>query len=467
MAVTQEQGHVSLKLVVNKETNKVLFAEAGKDFVDVLFSFLTLPLGTIVRLLEKESNIGPVTIGCLNSLYHSVTDLDNCLWNRTFKEILLQPRNSSQDYCNSLKLNIDDSDSKYYVCTDFGSCSCFQLIPYTTTLNCRYGFPLTRTAFSENFCNGFVNAAASFIVTDDLIVMPNSVDYTTFALLQNLGIKSPSSVKEMTVNVNKEKVLDLLKCSLLSKTSLTNLFLEKKPIPERSRFLSFSSEEYSCIKIMLKLVIRKSDGKILYAQGEKDFADLVLSFLTFPLGGVVSKLGGNCSLGSIDGLYKSIADLNDNKYLMSKEAKNRLLDPHLLPQFKLSNKILSMDVLRYSYRYVYANGERILYVQFFKGEYENKSNLKCYEVFPTVDFEGFVKGPAMYVVTDDLVVAPLSPISALNLLNRLNTPFNDLKEKVVTIGLKECLNILKASLTSTSALTNGLGRLLTEVKEEK
>jgi len=55
MAGTQTDVHVPLKLVVNKETNKVLFAETGKDFVDVLFSFLILPLGTIARLVEKKS----------------------------------------------------------------------------------------------------------------------------------------------------------------------------------------------------------------------------------------------------------------------------------------------------------------------------------------------------------------------------------------------------------------------------
>ncbi|MCI32729.1 DUF674 family protein, partial [Trifolium medium] len=110
---TQTEEHVSLKLLLNEKGNKVLFAEAGKDFVDVLFSFLTLPLGTIARLVEKEStqsSIGPVTVGCLNSLYKSVADLDEgCMWNETNKQVLLQPSNSAADYCNTLKLNIDDS----------------------------------------------------------------------------------------------------------------------------------------------------------------------------------------------------------------------------------------------------------------------------------------------------------------------------------------------------------------------
>ncbi|MCH83500.1 DUF674 family protein [Trifolium medium] len=81
-------------------------------------------------------------------------------------------------------------------------------------------------------------------------------------------------------------------------------------------------------------------------------------------------------------------------------------------------------------------------------------------------YEGYVKGPRAYMATDDLVLTPWSPISAFHLINHLEIPLNDLKEKLVTIGVKECLSILKASLISTSALTNGLCQLLTEVKEE-
>jgi len=110
-AATQTEEGVTLKLLVNKDTNKVLFAEAEKDFADVLFSFLTLPLGTIARLVEKESRIGSVTLGSLNSLYHCVEDLDEgCLGTSIRKEMLLQPANSSEDYCSSLKLNIDDTE---------------------------------------------------------------------------------------------------------------------------------------------------------------------------------------------------------------------------------------------------------------------------------------------------------------------------------------------------------------------
>jgi hypothetical protein len=116
---TQTEDNVQLKLLINEECNKVLFAEAGKDFVDILCSFLTLPLGTIARLVQKDSNMGQVTVGCLNSLYQSVADLDNgFLRTDLIKEMLLYPKNSSEDYCSSLKLNIDDSPpTEYFICT--------------------------------------------------------------------------------------------------------------------------------------------------------------------------------------------------------------------------------------------------------------------------------------------------------------------------------------------------------------
>ncbi|RLM75159.1 hypothetical protein C2845_PM15G20470 [Panicum miliaceum] len=64
-------GKIRVKFLVDNEKRKVVFAESGKEFVDVLLSFLTLPLGTIVRLLGKESSLG-----CFDELYKSVESLD-------------------------------------------------------------------------------------------------------------------------------------------------------------------------------------------------------------------------------------------------------------------------------------------------------------------------------------------------------------------------------------------------------
>ncbi|THG00362.1 hypothetical protein TEA_000552 [Camellia sinensis var. sinensis] len=44
---------VSLKLLIDTKAHKVLFAEAGKDFVDFLFNILSLPVGTSKETLLK------------------------------------------------------------------------------------------------------------------------------------------------------------------------------------------------------------------------------------------------------------------------------------------------------------------------------------------------------------------------------------------------------------------------------
>ncbi|XP_021849794.1 uncharacterized protein [Spinacia oleracea] len=64
---------ISLKLQVDVKTNKVVFAEAGKDFVDFIFTLMELPLSTVSKLLNNEK-LGMV--GCLGELYKSIESLD-------------------------------------------------------------------------------------------------------------------------------------------------------------------------------------------------------------------------------------------------------------------------------------------------------------------------------------------------------------------------------------------------------
>uniref|UniRef100_J3M0Y5 DUF674 domain-containing protein n=1 Tax=Oryza brachyantha TaxID=4533 RepID=J3M0Y5_ORYBR len=103
---------VAVKLYIDKEKKKVLFAESDKEFVDVLFSFLTLPLGTAVRLLGKRSQLG-----CLDELYKSVENLGEDHFQTNLKAMLLRPRNDAESHCDRLKVKIDDTNARaIYVC---------------------------------------------------------------------------------------------------------------------------------------------------------------------------------------------------------------------------------------------------------------------------------------------------------------------------------------------------------------
>uniref|UniRef100_A0A803Q471 Uncharacterized protein n=1 Tax=Cannabis sativa TaxID=3483 RepID=A0A803Q471_CANSA len=70
----KEIGALQEKIVsvgINEE-KRVLFAEAGKDFTDFLFSLLSMPIGTIIRLLSTNGMVG--TLGVVT--YMIMDDLE-------------------------------------------------------------------------------------------------------------------------------------------------------------------------------------------------------------------------------------------------------------------------------------------------------------------------------------------------------------------------------------------------------
>ncbi|KAK8515022.1 hypothetical protein V6N12_001187 [Hibiscus sabdariffa] len=78
---------VSLKLMIDPKSNRLLFAEAGKDFVDFLFYVMSLPVGSMTRLLGELG-----TVGCIGNIYRSVENLnDSYILSASDKEMLLKP----------------------------------------------------------------------------------------------------------------------------------------------------------------------------------------------------------------------------------------------------------------------------------------------------------------------------------------------------------------------------------------
>ncbi|XP_014626177.1 uncharacterized protein [Glycine max] len=459
----KQEYTIPLEVLVDKEKNNVVFAVAGKDFVDVLLSFLTLPLGTIAKTVAKESNVQPVKVGSLSSMYESMSHFEEKhLWTKTCKEMLLQPRNSMEDYCQQLKLNIDDTEPKrYYFCENWSECIIKP--PLVTTFRnqrCRCGKLMNRVLGSSdelNLENGFVKEIASFIVSDDLYITPN-VFGESVNLFQKLGIEDMEAVEERIVDISKKEVVDLLKFSLISRTPLTDLFLRKEQYVDNFNPINqnqFEIGKTPCDKgrqMVLKIQIRKSNGKILFAEAEEEFVDFLFSFLTFPLGGVLHMLEGFSSVSCIDKLYRSMNELSSDRYLTSQGIKEKLANPPCAPQFNLNNQILPIGAESFPFTYsFYGRSFNIVDPKSSAGE---SSSLL-----------GFVKGPAMYMVTDDLVVTPMSSISAVSYLKRLPVPLSDMEERVITIGVKEGLGILKASLTSTFALTNGLKHFIKTTEE--
>ncbi|XP_019257909.1 PREDICTED: uncharacterized protein LOC109236152 [Nicotiana attenuata] len=88
MAISETK--LSMKLLIDTKAGKVLFAEAEKDCVDFLFHILTLPVGTVTKLLKEKGMSGSLT-----NLYGSVENLkDAYIQSNQCKDILLKPKSS-------------------------------------------------------------------------------------------------------------------------------------------------------------------------------------------------------------------------------------------------------------------------------------------------------------------------------------------------------------------------------------
>ncbi|CAA0808583.1 Unknown protein [Striga hermonthica] len=418
-----EDFKFTLKAIINKQKTKVLYVEADGDFADVLLSFLTLPLGTIVRVLNKHYGDKAPVVGSLTTLYNGLRNLDNDLFlSEDCKNLLLNPIRSSEVECRLLKINIDDMPpTTYFKC---GGKNCWfskfpNVIMYFSGLKCDCGKPLDKKIYSHMDDGGggvFITSKASLIITDDLQILP-SVTSSVVQILLNLGITDTIGIEERSVTFGFNEIMDLLKGSLVSRAPLTELVLSEKPMNHVAMkcdigvlpvdLIKKQMEPFGAKKMAVKVIV--SANKLLFAEVDGDFVDFLFSLLSLPLGMVECLLGSVTCLTNTDNLYRSVANMRNDKYLKNKyETKAQLLQPHI-------------PLCYYS-------------------KWQEK----------------YVKGPTMYMVTDDLNVTPLSSTLGLSVLNRLKIPLSEVKELKLVVGMEEALGILKASLTSSRALTDGL-----------
>lgn len=215
MAATEEEIKLCLRFLVDRERKKVVFAEAESDFVDTLFSFLTLPMGTIVRILKNHSDLESGSIGSFKTLYEGVQNLDTKhLWTEECKTMLLNPRNWAENECCNLKLNIDNTEpTKYFICKNWGcSCGSTASVSTRTTVKCSCGNLMNRAVIVDSNVSAvhgeggvFVIETASFIISDDLHVIPNLPD-NALGLLKDLEIRDIGVLEEISMDIGFKEV---------------------------------------------------------------------------------------------------------------------------------------------------------------------------------------------------------------------------------------------------------------------
>lgn len=199
-------------------------------------------------------------------------------------------------------------------------------------------------------------------------------------------------------------------------------------------------------KMNIKLLRSRSNSKVLYAEAGGEFPDLLFSFLTFPIGSVVKLLGGCPVMGCVDNLYKSVQDLSLKDCMKSEECKAMLLSPKIAPYFGSKNQLLKIEeqvpLQPKLINCPSCSGSYITLGNFGACPH-GKKGMQLRTVNPkysaVVDGLGgaFVTGSAMFTVTDELIVKPLSPVSGISFINKFGFQISDLEEVVVSVGEME------------------------------
>ncbi|XP_074586858.1 uncharacterized protein LOC141842743 [Curcuma longa] len=228
---------LSLKLLIDTTAQNVLFAEAGKEVVDFLFSLLSLPLGSIVKLLSKDRMAGSI-----GNLYKSIQELnDSYLQNNEGKSTLLNPIRSippslllpgpsSSSSSKNVYFQCANINASYSGCYGYVSKVNGVLCPKCKTYKMTKQMTYVEGDERENYVDpnaGFVKGVVTYTIMDDLTVTPMS-SISSITLLSKFNVKNLNALVERYVTLGFDEALEVLEISLRSKKVLTSVFLGKK-----------------------------------------------------------------------------------------------------------------------------------------------------------------------------------------------------------------------------------------------
>ncbi|EFH49285.1 hypothetical protein ARALYDRAFT_486966 [Arabidopsis lyrata subsp. lyrata] len=407
-------------------------------------------MGTIVRLLEKHRKSESVTIGCLSNLYTSVVDMKiDHFETEACKQMLLYPKNIREAQYRNFKLNIDPNES--FKC--FGR-RCFFFCRMCSNFNtslCKCGKMMNEEIsfleYEENDVEGvFMRDKSSFIITDDLRVTDDSTG-SLLQTLKDLGCADVSKLREQVLDIGFKEVMTLLQCVFTSNTPLTDTFLKNQSSNTvRKSYRKLEDEAEQDKVITFDAIVRKQDMKILYVECGEDFVDLLFTFLAIPLESTWEISGNNITLGRIGNLCRSFKDLSANEVLSTSKC--------MIPYYYRCKKQL-LNIRNPTPR-VYLNSSYCLTTK--------HTTRRMTFVDPKSDYCDRDK---VFFVSDDLIVTPKISSSTFSMLKKFQILTDDLEVQAITISNAEALNLLSASLVTSSALSSAFGNLIVKKPKEE
>ena len=206
-----DEKKITLKALVDKGRNRVIFVEADNDFIDVLFSFLTIPMGHIVRLARDHST--PMEIGCMYKLYKSIDKIDVQVFrSEECREMLLLPHSTANCHCKNLKLKLIDHEAEptRFRCSNMYNCS-QPLYTYNdeeacSNCSCTFKSEIYLSEGDTQVRGVFVKERARVIITDDFQVIP-PLSAASISLFTKLGAMNSNTTEELTFSIGVEQVI--------------------------------------------------------------------------------------------------------------------------------------------------------------------------------------------------------------------------------------------------------------------
>jgi hypothetical protein len=168
---------IKVKLLVANTNPSVVHAEVGVEFCNLLFSFLTLPLGHVVELLGGSSSIT-----CIDNLYKSVDlNLNGCIKSDKSRDMVISPRLPPFFTCSNPLLPSDEVPPTVSSVACCSPCirNCITFV--AEEMKCSHSHtkllavnPKVPTMTTETG-GGYAKGPGKFLVTNELGVAPFSV----------------------------------------------------------------------------------------------------------------------------------------------------------------------------------------------------------------------------------------------------------------------------------------------------
>ncbi|KAK1322368.1 hypothetical protein QJS10_CPA03g01484 [Acorus calamus] len=212
------------------------------------------------------------------------------------------------------------------------------------------------------------------------------------------------------------------------------------------------------MSLILNVLVDKKRNRVVCAEADSEFVDIIFRFLTLPIATIVRLLKKKSCVGCIDSLYQSVENLHP-KHLQSRACAEMLLHP-----LSASEKLYEDVGVKYDAREV---GNSYLCPKWARVRSKSLvSSVKharccCGEVMdrkvrlgkPLGSCGGggegdraFVEGDSMFIVTDGLRVMPDAVETFTSLVDELGIEAqSDLEEMIVTISKEEIKLNLRAS----------------------